>query len=184
MKRNMSFWLVLVFSAIVLSGCAQQLTHSIIKSGMTSYKEVSRSMPGLNTDYGRVIVYFQHHGLVPMTTVSFKIDDYPYACPLYNESFQYDDLPAGSHTVRVKYKNNSANLSLAVQSGETMYVEISDTANSVQEVVTGGANVGPISLRIVDQQSALKVLPDFVSYIRRPKSMSCLAQQLQNVYIH
>lgn len=182
MKRNMTFRLVLALSAIVLSGCAQQFTHSIIKSGMTSYKEVIPSMPKLNTNYGRVIVYFQHHGLVPMTTVSFKIDDYPYACPLYNESFQYDDLPAGSHTIRVEYEKNSASLSLDVHAGETMYVEISDTANSVQEVVTGGANVGPLSLRIADKQTALKVLPDFVSYIRRPKPISCLAQQLQNVY--
>jgi hypothetical protein len=182
MKRNAFYFAALTLGMIALSGCANKLVHSVIKSGMTPYSDINSSMPKLNANYGRVIVFYQHHGLNPITMVSLKFDDYPYSCPLYNESYQYDDLPAGNHTILAEYEKYSTNLPVDLHPDETLYVEISDTANLAKEVIVGGASVGPLGLKVVDAKTALMILPHFVYPFERP--MSCLSQQLQNVYEH
>ena len=180
MLRNTTLCFALILSTLFLSGCAQQLTHAILKSGLPSYQELMSTLPKLSDNYGRVIVFYQHHALNPIATVQFKFDDYPYSCLIYNDTFQYDDLPTGKHLIYAEFeKNKSVSLPFDVHSGEMLYVEISDNANAVEEIVRGGS-LGPLSIKLDDKQTALKILSDSNYFFKKP--MSCLTQQLQNVY--
>lgn len=169
MKRKITLVAIFVLISLFSSGCGQQSV--IMRLVLPSYDEVIASWPKLNDDYGRVIFYYNDlAGVIASTVIPVgqhmifvKIDDYQ--CHVCRGQFIYDDLPAGSHTFSsspFKKEQKSTQLTVDIRPGEISYIEID----------------GHLSLKIVDEQTALDVLATTPQFTYAYESVqSCLAQQ-------